>query len=131
MMAVTKAVAMPVYRAKLPSNASNEKLVSVALMLDVKNTNGYPNTSSLNDLPCMLDNAKVLIININELTNNTPDCFFVIGLVCFCLGDFIAFISSFLFFFLLFFIFFFFVFVCVFVFCFCFFSVFVFAFLFF
>ena len=82
-MAVTKAVLIPVYSAKLPSNASNEKLVSVALMLEVKNTNGYPNASSFNALPCMLDKAKVLIINNSELTNNMPDCFFVIGLSVF------------------------------------------------
>lgn len=69
------------YMVTFPSNANNEKLVSVALMLDVKNTNGYPNTSAFNSWLCMLLIVNVLSTKSNVVTNNMADTFFVIGFV--------------------------------------------------
>ena len=74
------------YNVILPCNANNEKLVSVALKLEVKNTNGYPNTSAFNSWLCMLLMANVLSTKSNVVTNNMADTFFVIGFVVLIFG---------------------------------------------
>jgi len=79
------------YMVMFPINANNEKLVSVALKLDVKNTNGYPNTSVFNSWLWIVLVAKADTTNSSILTNNMADTFFVIGFILLILMDSIFF----------------------------------------